>query len=589
MGNSIYTPVTLEVGNILKDVRSGKIGLPDLQRPFVWKNDKVRDLLDSMLRGYPIGYIMLWESPAEEAGKTESIGANEKSYSSPKELVIDGQQRLTALLASFYGIPVKDKSFSERIIRVAYDPIERQFKNADASTDRDPRYISAVSEVFEANRLNKLSKFRREFIKDLNDSNLKKGLAELTDEEEDQIENGLNALLGLERYYLPTLNITANADEEMVSDIFVRVNSQGQALKQDDFIMTLLSVYEPEMRERIERFCEESHIPAQNTSYNPLIKVSPTHLIRTTVGVGFKRGRLRYAYQILRGRDLKTKETSAQTREENFGKFGKALEHVLDLNNWHAFINTLSEAGYINADQISSSNALFFNYAFYIIGKYEFKMEPLRIKRLIRRWYFASALTAYYVGSFESDFEQQLNDISKLSNSDEFEAYFDRSIEALLTDDYFRITLPADLDANEATGPTWYGFVASQIVLGAKALFSTVPLSQLVGPYSSGTKKAVDKHHLFPDNYLKEVGHIADRSNRANFTYVDYQNNIYISDDPPSEYVSKYRKDLGENAYLKACEEHALPVDFETMDYETFLQKRRGLMSQLVKEAYEKL
>lgn len=589
MGNSIYTPVTLEVGNILKDVRSGKIGLPDLQRPFVWKNDKVRDLLDSMLRGYPIGYIMLWESPAEEAGKTETIGANDKSYSSPKELVIDGQQRLTALLASFYGIPVKDKSFSERVIRVAYDPIERQFKNADASTDKDPRYVSAVSEVFEANRLNKLSKFRRVFIKDLNDSNLKKGLGELTDEEEDQIENGLNALLGLERYYLPTLNITASADEEMVSDIFVRVNSQGQALKQDDFIMTLLSVYEPEMRERIERFCEDSHIPAQNTSYNPLIKVSPTHLIRATVGIGFKRGRLRYAYQILRGRDLKTKETSAKTREENFEKFGKALEHVLNLNNWHAFINTLSEAGYINADQISSSNALFFNYAFYIIGKYEFKMEPLRIKRLIRRWYFASALTAYYVGSFESDFEQQLNDISKLSSSDEFEAYFDRSIEALLTDDYFRITLPADLDANEATGPTWYGFVASQIVLGAKALFSTVPLSQLVGPYSSGTKKAVDKHHLFPDNYLKEVGHIADRSNRANFTYVDYQNNIYISDDPPSEYVSKFRKDLGEDAYLKACEEHALPADFETMDYETFLQKRRGLMSQLVKEAYEKL
>lgn len=589
MGNSIYTPVTLEVGNILKDVRSGKIGLPDLQRPFVWKNDKVRDLLDSMLRGYPIGYIMLWESPAEEAGKTEVIGANEKSYSSPKELVIDGQQRLTALLASFYGIPVKDKNFSERIIRVAYDPIERQFKNADASTDRDPRYISAVSEVFEANRLNKLSKFRRGFIKDLNDSNLKKGLAELTDEEEDRIENGLNALLGLERYYLPTLNITANADEEMVSDIFVRVNSQGQALKQDDFIMTLLSVYEPEMRERIERFCEDSHIPAQNTSYNPLIKVSPTHLIRTTVGVGFKRGRLRYAYQILRGRDLKTKETSAKTREENFEKFGKALDHVLDLNNWHAFINTLSEAGYINADQISSSNALFFNYAFYIIGKYEFKMEPLRIKRLVRRWYFASALTAYYVGSFESDFEQQLNDISKLSNSDEFESFFDRSIEALLTDDYFRITLPADLDANEATGPTWYGFVASQIVLGAKALFSTVPLSQLVGPYSSGTKKAVDKHHLFPDNYLKEVGHIADRSNRANFTYVDYQNNIYISDDPPAEYVSKYREDLGEDAYLKACKEHALPVDFETMDYEAFLQKRRSLMSQLVKEAYERL
>lgn len=589
MENSIYTPVTLEVGNILKDVRSGKIGLPDLQRPFVWKNDKVRDLLDSMLKGYPIGYIMLWESPAEDAGKTESIGSNEKSYSSPKELVIDGQQRLTALLAAFYGIPVKDKSFSERTIRIAYDPIEKVFKNADASTDKDPRFVSAVYEVFEANRLNGLSKFRRKFIKDLNESNLKKGIAELDDDEEDAIEAGLNSLLGLERYYLPTLNITANADEEMVSDIFVRVNSQGQPLKQDDFIMTLLSVYEPEMRERIERFCQESHTPANNTSYNALIAVTPTHLIRATVGVGFKRGRLRYAYQILRGKDLKTKETSAETRAENFEKFGLALDLVLDLNNWHAFINTLSEAGYINSDQVSSSNALFFNYAFYLIGKFEFKMEPLRIKRLIRRWYFASALTAFYVGSFESDFEQQLNDIAKLHDADEFESYFERSIEALLTDDYFRITLPANLDANEATGPTWQGFVASQIILGAKALFSTIPLSQLVGPFSSGTKKSIDKHHIFPDNYLKEQGLLSDRSNRANFTYVDYQNNIYISDDPPAEYVKHYREDLGEDAYLKACKEHALPVGFENMEYESFLNERRKLMSELVKDAFAKL
>ena len=101
------------------------------------------------------------------------------------------------------------------------------------------------------------------------------------------------------------------------------MNSQGQALKQDDFIMTLLSVYEPAMRERIEEFCAMSHAPAKGTSYNPLMTVSPTHIIRATVGVGFKRGRLRYAYQILRGRDLKTKETTPETRAENFATFGR--------------------------------------------------------------------------------------------------------------------------------------------------------------------------------------------------------------------------------------------------------------------------
>lgn len=251
----------------------------------------------------------------------------------------------------------------------------------------------------------------------------------------------------------------------MVSDIFVRVNSQGQSLKQDDFIMTLLSVYEPEMRSRIEKFCADSHVPADGTSYNHLIKTSATHIIRAAVSLGFKRGRLRYAYQILRGKDLKSGETTAETRAE-FEKFGKALDRVLDLNNWKAFLNTLGEAGYISSSQITSENALIFNYAFYLIGRYEFKMEPLAIKKLIRRWFYASNLAAFYVGSFESDFEKQLNEVSELKTAEEFIAYFDRSLAALMTDDYFSLTLPNDLNANEATGPSWHGFVAAQVVLG---------------------------------------------------------------------------------------------------------------------------
>ena len=304
VSNSIYNPISLEVGNLLKDVQTGKIGLPDLQRPFVWGNDKVRDLLDSMLRGYPIGYVMLWDSPSDDAGKKSAIGSNQKTYAVPKSLVIDGQQRLTALLSSLYGVPVRDKNFSERTVRIAYDPIARTFKNADASTERDVRYVPDVSEVFGANHDNRMSAYRRAFIRRLNEANAKKGEPELDDDGEDAVESGLNALLGLERYLLPTLEISESADEETVSDIFVRVNSQGQALKQDDFIMTLLSVYEPAMRGRIEEFCAMSHAPAKGTSYNPLMTVSPTHIIRATVGVGFKRGRLRYAYQILRGRDL---------------------------------------------------------------------------------------------------------------------------------------------------------------------------------------------------------------------------------------------------------------------------------------------
>lgn len=589
MPGSIYSPITPEVGTVLNDVLLGRIGLPDLQRPFVWKNDKVRDLLDSMLRGYPIGYIMLWESPGEMDDKKTVIGSNSKTYTAPKELVIDGQQRLTALLSAFYGVSVRDKSYKERVIRIAYDPLNRTFKVADAATDRDPRYVSAVSEVFKAYKDNTFYEYCDAFFDSLNESNEKKGEPAITNEGRNKIRRGFDDLIALEHYLVPTLNISYQADEEMVAEIFVRVNSKGQALGQDDFIMTLLSVYEPEMRERIEEFYAKSHVPAQGTSYNPLIVVSPTHVIRATVGVGFKRGRLRYAYQILRGRNLQTKETSAETRIENFEKFGKALDKVLDLNNWHAYINILAQAGYISSSQVTSANALFFCYAFYLIGKYEFGMDTIPLQKLTRRWFYASALTAFYVGSFESDFERQLNDVAALGSADEFVAYFEREIAALLTDDYFRVTLPQNYDANEATGPSWQGFVAAQVVLGVKVLFSTAPLAQLLTMGSSGKKNALDKHHLFPDHYLKERGYFSNRSNRANFTYLDYQNNIYIQDDAPQDYVPRYRDALGEDKFKRCCREHALPEGFESMDYEEFLAQRRVLMAQLVKDGFERL
>lgn len=589
MSNPIFDARSLSIGSVLDDVRTGRIGLPDLQRPFVWKNDKVRDLLDSMLRGYPIGYIMLWDSPADMDGKSQYIGDNNKVYKVPKSLVIDGQQRLTALLAALYGIEVRDSSYKTRFIRIAFNPLDRSFKNADASTDRDPRYISSVSEVFAAYHDMTLPAFRQAFVDGLNESNAKKGEEPVSTDQQYQIENGLNELLSLERYPIPTLEISAQADEEMVSDIFVRVNSQGQTLKQDDFIMTLLSVYEPHMRESIEKFCADSHVPAKGTSYNPLVEVTPTHVIRTTVGVGFKRGRLRYAYQILRGRDLETKVTSEAKREENFATFGDALSKMLNLNDWHAFITALGQAGYICSEQATSANAIAFCYAFYLIGKYEFGMDALAIRRLASRWFFASSITSFYVGSFETNFERQLNDVKQLSNAGEFEAYFEREIAAQLTDDFFRITMPIALDSNEAMGPAWQGFVASQVILGAKSLFGTVPLSQLLTIGASGTKKAVDKHHIFPDNFLKQKGQLAKRSNKANFTLIDYATNIYISDDDPAEYVGRYRAELGEEEYERNCREHALPLDFENMAYEEFLEERRRLMAQLAKTAFERL
>ena len=591
MGAQIFKNIPSNVGDLVRDVRSGRIGLPDLQRPFVWQDNKVRELFDSMLKGYPIGYIMLWESPTDYFDKKIGIGMNAKTYEEPKELVIDGQQRLTALLAAMFGVKVKDKRFKEREIKISYNPLTREFAVWTNAFARDTEWISKISDVFLAKEENAISTLRRKFISDCNEGRAKKGLALLTDAEKDRIEDNMNALLSLFDYALPTLEISYTADEEDVADIFVRVNSGGQKLNENNFIQTLISVYENDTSDEINRFCEESRIPANNTSYNTLLAVEPSHLIRMAVGFGFRRARLRYAYMLLRGKNLETGKFSAEERQKNLDQFKHALEKVMNLNNWHAFLNIVGEAGYISDKLIASSNAVVFSYILYLIAKYDYHLDAMQLRRCISKWFFMSTITMFYTGNAESEVEKQFADLRGVHTAQDFVAYLDRVIETRFTDDYFRITLPNELNTAYAISPAWFGYIASQIVLNTPMLFSNTPISKYFVLGASGTKNAIDRHHIFPKNYLKNNGFESDRDRNqtANFTYLDYATNIDISDDPPIEYVGRYREKLGEEAYRRSCREHALPEDFEKMEYPRFLELRRTLMAQVVKTAYQKL
>lgn len=591
MATELFKNIPSKVGDLVRDVRIGKIGLPDLQRPFVWKDNKIRELYDSMLKGYPIGYIMLWESPADYDEKKSGIGINGKIYTEPKELVIDGQQRLTALVASMYGVKVKDKNFVEREIKISFNPLTREFAVWTSAFERTPEWIPKVSDVFLAKENNTISAFRRKYIRAVNEARNKREEKALTDAEEDLIENNINDLLNLSEYSLPTLEISYNAREEDVADIFVRVNSGGQSLTENNFIQTLISVYENETSDQMNLFCEQSRIPASGTSYNNIIAIEPSHLIRMAVGVGFRRARLRYAYMLLRGKNLETGKYSAEERQENLAKFKEALLKVMDLNNWHAFLNCIGEAGYISKTQIASSNAVVFSYVLYLIAKYDYKLDAVRLKKTIAKWFFMGAITYFYTGSTESEVEKQFADLRNVHDAEQFIAYIERTITTRFTEDYFRLTLPNELNSAAAISPAWNGYIAAQVVLNTPMLFSATPVSKYFILGASGTKNAVDKHHIFPKNYLTQIGYMTDRERNqiANFTYLDYVTNIDISDDPPVEYVECYRNRMGETEYHKTCEDHALPPDFEKMEYIEFLKERRLRMAQIVQKAYKKL
>lgn len=590
MAQELFERVDRKVGNLLDDVINGRIGLPDLQRPFVWADSKVRNLFDSMMKGFPIGYVMLWASPADYTN-TKQIGVGDKEFKRPDDLVIDGQQRLTSLLAAISGIEVLDKNFKPRRIKISFDPLEKDFQVWTQAFERSHQYIADISDVFKAHDNLEISKFRRTLISKINEGRKKNEKPELTDEEQDRIEDNINALLSLRNYTIPTLRILSKADEEDVAEIFRRVNSGGQNLNENNFIETLLAVYDNDMHDRIKKFCSDSRIPAPNTSYNQIIDVEPSHIIRVAIAYGFHRARMRYGYKLLRGDDLDTGITSAETREKNLQIFRESLDRVINLNDWHAFINLFAEAGYLGKDQIRSNYVVVYSYVFYLMGKYEFKVSPLELRKVIVRWIFMSTITSFYSSSPETTVERQMADLRNVHDGSEFVEYLDNSIKLKMNETYFSVELVNDLTSSSAISPLWFGYVASVNVLGTTMLFSNTPQSKYWIIGTDGEKKAIDKHHIFPKHYLEKIGITSDRDRNqlANFTYLDYNTNIDISDDAPALYIERFKGKFGEDSFAKHLADNAIPMGFEHMNYFEFLEERRKLMAGIIKKAYQKL
>src|SRR5688572_8003426 len=138
MTDTLFRQVTYTLGSLVEFIDLGEIGLPDIQRPFVWKNAKVRDLFDSMYRGYPVGYLLFWKNAY--ADNSRSIGKEGKQRT-PGLLIVDGQQRLTSLYAVMKGKPVLRADFTAEPIEIAFNPLDGSFEVADAAIRRDRSYI----------------------------------------------------------------------------------------------------------------------------------------------------------------------------------------------------------------------------------------------------------------------------------------------------------------------------------------------------------------------------------------------------------------------------------------------------------------
>jgi len=582
MSDTVFAKVDYDLSKLVEYISLGDIGLPDIQRPFVWKNAKVRDLFDSMYRGYPVGYLLFWQNGL--AADDRTIGVDQKQKP-PRLVIVDGQQRLTSLYAVVKGISVVRDNYETEQIHIAFNPLEEKFEVADAAIRRDAAYISDISILW--NRETKITKVIREYITKL------KTTRQVTEEEESKIEDAILKLQGLLSFPLTALELKPNISEESVSDVFVRINSKGTPLNQADFILTLMSVFWDEGRAELEQFCRESRKPSKAgaSPFNYFIEPDPSQLLRVSVGVAFKRARLRYVYSILRGKDLETEKFSDEQRVQQFDTLKKAQTKVLNLQYWHDFMNCVRLAGYRSGKMISSQNNLLFSYMLYLIGRTEYGIDEFELRRVIARWFFMSSVTGRFTGSPESAMEFDLARFRDVTDGKEFIKILEQICDVTLTNDFWAVSLPNDLATSSPRSPSLFAYQAALTLLDAKALFSKVKMSDLLDPAVQANKSAIERHHLFPKGYLKnlKITGTRDTNQIANYAFVEWLDNIKISDQAPSEYMPALKSRFGADDLTQMYHWHALPENWEHLEYKEFLEQRRELMAQIIQEGYKTL
>jgi len=587
VSNTVFKKVDLSLSKLVDDIEVGEIGLPDLQRPFVWDSVKVRDLFDSMYRGYPVGHLLFWESGAEPGAR--QIGTNGKQLA-PRFLIVDGQQRLTSLFAVMKQRQIIDRNYVARRLNIAFRPIDGTFAVADATTEKNPAFLQDVGEIWARPAYQVIT----EFLRRLRETD------GLDPEAEELIPVALAKLESLKSYPFTVLVLGADINEEQVAEVFVRVNSQGKNLNQADFILTLMSVFWDQGRAQLERWSRDVRAPG-DPAHNAYIAPDPDQLLRVAIALGFRRGRLEDAYALLRGRDRATGKVSAELREKQFARLELAQNKVLDKEVWKEYLQCLLRAGHRSSATISSNLAVLYSYALYLIGKHDYGVPWKQLREVMARWFFMSSLTARYSFSPETTIAADLASLPKDGEPEGFVRRLDEMIGQRLTNDYWEITLPGDLATSSSRSPSLFAYLAALNILDAPVLFSKMRCVELFDPALTGGKVKVQRHHLFPRRYLEGLG-ITDLklvNQIANLAVLEWHDNLSISASDPTEYWPAYLDAMrhppsGMAPFTEAEIEamirlHALPDGWPEMRFDEFLQARRRLMARVIRDAYERL
>ena len=570
-----YEVNSISVNNLLSNVDEGLIAIPEIQRPFVWSSAQVRDLIDSLYKGYPIGYIVTW--------KNADTRLKDGSMSEGKKILIDGQQRITALAAALKGRKVFNNLYRYTKIKIAFNPIEEKFEVFNSAISRSEAWIDDISSLF----ADGFSDFK--FV---NEYALK------NDIEPDKIFPRIKQLTGIVNNMVGVIDLPSKIDIDVVTEIFLRINSKGIQLSSADFAMSKIASntdYDrPNIRKAMDYFChllerpqdyeniKENDEEFQKSEYfnhitwikdqQSVFQPQYKDVLRIVFGYKFKRGRLKDFVQLLSGRNFEERTYEEEIVESSFKLLKEGIMDFTNQHNFKTYLNRLETIGMIRNNFIQSKNVLNFGYILFLTLKAKGIDSNLR-DRCVERWLVLSLLTNRYSGSSETTFQ---NDINSFNNVDHPRTFIGNVEKAELSDSFWDVSFIDRLGTSHT--PTFYIFLMAQITNEDKGFLS----SEKVG---SMLRNTGDIHHIFPKSYLSKNGLNRKQYNQiANYAMVNKETNIKVGNKPPSDYLKLFEG--SEQNY----EENAIPESIESMtldDYNDFLDIRRVLMSKKIKSYYE--
>lgn len=586
------------IESVLSKVREGEIAIPEIQRPFVWDASQVRDLLDSLYQGFPVGYLIAWRNP--------DVKLKDGSTASGKMILIDGQQRITALTAAVLGQLVVNKEYRKVRISIAFHPIEERFEVANPAISKNSAWIADIAPMISGEI--KLTKAIRQYL----DAN--------PEADEDKVEEALSNLTDIAKKQIGLIELSHDLDIETVTEIFIRINSKGTFLSQADFVMSKIAADlrygGQQLRKCIDYFCHLAVAPefygfikendaefAGSPYFNKiawlknenddLYDPSYNDLLRVAFTSEFNRGKLADLVSLLSGRNFETKNYEEAIAEASFAKLTEGVLDFINESHFKRFVMIIKSAGFITSEMIRTQGALNFAYTVYLRLRAQ-GVHDGQIESLVRRWFVMSVLTGRYSGSAETQFDQDIRQIA----SGDFKDILAKVELAELSPAFWEVGLVQQLETSGTSSPYFWVFVAAQVRANDTGLLSKdITVRELVSHLG-------DIHHIFPRDLLKKAGLSRSQYNQiANYAYTQEEVNIKIGNKPPRDYFAdiheqcsggplKYGAIADTNTLKANLAANCVPetiIDMGVEQFDDFLRQRRELMAAKIRSYYEGL